>query len=140
MEGNAETIQTDNSNYVKYKNFDSNLNSTNNDNFFSWNLHNTTSDKVLKSNNNDVKIYSKEGECFGDWDIINNTSKPTIGIATEESDLFVLDKDYFIDYLSKPIVKSESERKLFIKKILKPLMNFGFEDFYYKINPLVIFY
>ncbi len=86
---------------------------------------------------NDIKFFQKEGECFGDCEIINNNSKTTIAIASEDSDLFVLEKDYFMDYLSKPIIKSENERKLFIKKIIKPLTSCGFDDFYNKLNPIV---
>jgi hypothetical protein len=71
--------------------------------------------------------------------MINTNSKTSIGFASEDSDLFFLDKEFFMDFFSKPIIKSENERKLFIKKIIQPLAEFGFDDFYNKITPIVSF-
>ncbi len=102
------------------------------------NLNNDVNNMNNLNNGNDIKIYQKEGECFGDWDLINSNSKTKFAFAYEESDIFVLDKDYFIDYFSKPIIKSENERKLFIKKTIQPLTNYGFDEFYNKIHPIVI--
>jgi len=107
------------------------------ENLLLTNLNIINNENKLKNFNNGMKIYQKEGDCFGDWEMISCNSKTTFAFASEESDLFVLDKDYFIDYFSKPIIKSANERKLFIKKIIQPLTNFGFDDFYNKISPIV---
>ena len=79
----------------------------------------------------------KEGECFGDWAILNKNLKPSLAVASEETDIFYLDKEFFIDFFSKSIIKSENDRKSFLKQVLQPMTSLGFEDFYNKITPIV---
>ena len=56
--------------------------------FLFTNLNFTKNEENLKNTNSEIKVYMKEGECFGDWAILNKNLKPSLAVASEETDIF----------------------------------------------------
>jgi hypothetical protein len=103
------------------------------------NLHLNTIDKnnIIK----ELKYFSKEGYCFGDFDILGKGSKYQSAFAVERSEILYIHKEYFMEFFSKSILRSQVERKNFIKSVFNIFEDEeednNFNDFYSKTKAIV---
>ena len=94
--------------------------------------------KALPEDEEEERIHYSPGDCFGEWAIIYNQPRSASAYVVEDSDLFYLEKQSFSDHLAKLVVKSDVERKLFIKSRIPTFNSTDKFDIYYKrIVPLV---
>ena len=63
------------------------------------------------------------GMCFGDLELVKGTNRTTAMYCLEDTDLFILDKEYFDLLLKRIIYKADEERKNFIRHKV-PLVSF----------------
>ena len=92
---------------------------------------NEKDDAVLKRKNMKSQIFNKnlvelqknlgceiqiiqKGKFFGEWDLILNRPHINCAFANEDTDLLLLDKNYFDKYLEKHLSKADLDRKYFI--------------------------
>jgi hypothetical protein len=103
------------------------------------NLHLNTIDKnnIIK----DLKYFSKEGFCFGDSDILIKGSKYQSAFTLEKSEILYIHKEYFMEFFSKSILRSQFERKNFIRNTFNIFQDeeeeTEFNDFYSKTKIIV---
>ena len=67
-----------------------------------------------------IKVFN-QGSFFGEWDLIYDRPRQNFAYAEEDTDLLVLDKQYFDKYFLKHISKADIERKYFITRSI-PLL------------------
>ena len=73
--------------------------------------------QMQKNNNNFLEIANfTQGMCFGEWDLIKNKYYNETAVATKNTDLFYLEKEYFDKFFSNQISRADIERKIFITK------------------------
>jgi CRP-like cAMP-binding protein len=106
----------------------------------------TTQDhKIVVDLNNLVSLEEEtellqftEGDCFGEWAIIYNMPRSATAYVIEDSDLLYMEKPSFTEFLAKSVMKSDMERKNFIKSSIMTLNNIeNFESYYKFIVPIV---
>jgi CRP-like cAMP-binding protein len=79
-----------------------------------------------------------EGDCFGEWAIIYNMPRSATAYVIEDSDLLYMEKPSFTEFLAKSVMKSDMERKNFIKSSIMTFNNIEkFESYYKFIVPMV---
>lgn len=84
------------------------------------------------------RIQFTQGNCFGEWAIIYNQPRSGTAYVLEDTDLFYLDKDDFNDHFAKPVVKSDMDRKFFLKSRITTLSQLSkFDEYYKRIVPIV---
>jgi hypothetical protein len=72
--------------------------------------------KYFSKPKNEVEQYQiDEGEIFGDFGLIKEIQRTASAYVKEESYLICIDRNPFEEYLLRPIIRSENERKAFIK-------------------------
>lgn len=103
-------------------------------------MNNKSTNNVLKQVEEQEKGYYKlitqPGECVGEWEVINNFNK--FLFALEDTHLFYLDKEHFMDYLYKPILKSDYERQNFLRTQIPPFRNLkNFDNLFRQIKSQV---
>ena len=76
--------------------------------------------KLQKNLGCQIKVFN-QGNFFGEWDLIYDRPRQNFAFAEEDTDLLVLDKQYFDKYFSKHISKADIERKYFITRSI-PLL------------------
>jgi len=76
--------------------------------------------KLQKNLGCQIKVFS-QGSFFGEWDLIYDRPRQNFAYAEEDTDLLVLDKQYFDKYFLKHISKADIERKYFITRSI-PLL------------------
>jgi CRP-like cAMP-binding protein len=85
------------------------------------------------------RMQYSSGDCFGEWAIIYNTPRSASAYVVEDSDLFFLDKQAFTDHMAKYVIKSDVERKTFIRSRIPTFNSIDKFDIYYKrIVPLSV--
>jgi CRP-like cAMP-binding protein len=69
------------------------------------------------------KFVLDDGHCFGEWGLLDNkkNERSCSAKALEDTYLFSLDKEHFIQTLNRCLVKSFINKQNFIKEIIKPL-------------------
>ena len=70
---------------------------------------------LQKNLGHQIKVYN-QGSFFGEWDLIYDRPHPNSAYAEEETDLLILDKEFFDKYFLKHISKADVDRKYFITK------------------------
>ena len=76
--------------------------------------------KLQKNLGCQIKVIN-QGSFFGEWDLIYDRPRQNFAYAEEDTDLLVLDKQYFDKYFLKHISKADIERKYFITRSI-PLL------------------
>ena len=81
-----------------------------------------------------------EGSSFGEWDIIYNQQRSRSAFAINDLDLIYVDKENFNRYFSKYFIKSDQEKRIYLKNVIEPLKNLTkFDDLYKKMQYCVKF-
>ena len=89
------------------------------------------------------KILFLPGMCFGEWGIVNKTTRSASAYCAEDTDVFYLEKEYFINYFRIPFYNSVSSKKHFLNSIFEGLAKYfsyivplfyNYGDIIYTIN------
>ena len=94
--------------------------------------------KVFETKYNLEKEVSKfsPGMCFGEDELVKGINRLNATYCLEDTDLFILDKEYFDEFLKRIISKADEERKNFIRHKIPIFsidnLNFTRAEFYDK--------
>lgn len=81
------------------------------------------------------------GNCFGEWAIIYNQPRSASAYIAENTHLISIEADKFEEFLSKSVIKSEVDRKNFIRNKIASLANLNnFDEYYKRIIPTVSYF
>jgi CRP-like cAMP-binding protein len=85
---------------------------------------------------NEIEQYHiEEGEIFGDFGLIKEIPRTASAFVKEESYVICIDKNPFEEYFLRPILRSENERKNFIKINLEVLTGtHRFNEYYERMT------
>ena len=122
------------------------VNDNNNDNDSSF--YSGSDTHTYDSNSNDYKVFETKynlekevskfspGMCFGEDELVKGIHRLNATYCLEDTDLFILDKEYFDEFLKRIISKADEERKNFIRHKIPIFsidnLNFTRAEFYDK--------
>ena len=122
------------------------VNDNNNDNDSSF--YSGSDTHTYDSSSNDYKVFETKynlekevskfspGMCFGEDELVKGIHRLNATYCLEDTDLFILDKEYFDEFLKRIISKADEERKNFIRHKIPIFsidnLNFTRAEFYDK--------
>ena len=91
---------------------------------------------LIKNDKQEVILDS--GKYFGEYGVLYNQNSPFSIIANEETHFVTIKKDIFKDIFSKLMMKSENERRIFLKTKFDVFETSNrFDEYYNRISVIV---